>query len=371
MQRIPMVNLHRQYLGLKAEIDEAIQSVLDGSDFIMGKAVSEFESQLCHYLGAQFAVGCASGTDALQIALMAFGVGPGDEVITSPFTFAATTEAIVLLGARPVYVDIDLRTYNIDPNLIADRLTSRTKAIIPVHLFGQPAEMAPILSLAREKGQRVIEDTAQAIGARYEDRAAGTLGDIGTLSFYPSKNLGAYGDAGAIVCNTPELAEKCRIIGLHGSKKRYHHEVLGVNSRLDSLQAAILKVKLKHLEDWTLARTRLARRYDQALKGLDLVLPFRAPNSRHVYHQYSIRTSRRDVLADFLTDRGIAHAIYYPIPLHLQPAYQPFTASGGRFPVAEKVAKEIISLPMFPELEDREIEIITSALAEFCQQRSG
>jgi dTDP-4-amino-4,6-dideoxygalactose transaminase len=368
MQRIPMVNLQRQYLSLKEEIDEAIQSVLSSSDFIMGEAVSEFESHLCEYLGARFAVGCASGTDALQIALMAFGVGPGDEVITSPFTFVATAETIALLGARPVYVDIDLRSYNIDPNLIANRITSRTKVIIPVHLFGQPADMAPILSLAREKGLRVIEDMAQAIGARYEDRAVGTLGDIGALSFYPSKNLGAYGDAGAIVCNSPELAERCRLISLHGSKERYRHEVVGVNSRLDSLQAAILDVKLKHLEDWILARIQVAGRYDEALRGLDLVLPYRAPNSRHVYHQYSIRTSRRDVLSDFLVDRGVANAIYYPIPLHLQPAYQPLAESGTRFPVAEKVSKEIISLPMFPELEDKEIETITSALVEFFRQ---
>jgi dTDP-4-amino-4,6-dideoxygalactose transaminase len=371
MQRIPMVNLHRQYLSLKAEIDEAIQSVLDGCDFVMGEAVSEFESRLSEYLGAKFAVGCASGTDALQIALMALGVGPGDEVITSPFTFVATAETIVLLGASPVYVDIDPRTWNIDANLIADRITPRTKVIIPVHLFGQPAEMAPILSLARENGLRVIEDSAQAIGARYEDQAAGTLGDIGALSFYPSKNLGAYGDAGAIVSNSPELAEKCRMISLHGSKTQYHHEVLGVNSRLDSLQAAILRVKLKHLEGWTRARIRVAHRYDEGLQGLDLVLPYHAPHSRHVYYQYSIRSSRRDALADFLTHKGIAHAIYYPVPLHLQPAYRPFAESGIRFPVAEKVAKEIISLPMFPELEDSEIEIITSALTEFCRQSSG
>lgn len=368
MQKIPMVNLHRQYLSLKAEIDEAIQSVLDGCDFVMGAAVSEFESQLGQYLGARFAVGCASGTDALQIALMALGVGPGDEVVTSPFTFVATAETIVFLGARPVYVDIDPRTYNIDAKLIADRITPRTKVIIPVHLFGQPADMAPILSLARAKGLRVIEDAAQAIGARYDDQAVGTLGDIGTLSFYPSKNLGAYGDAGAIVSNSPELAEKCRMISLHGSKVRYQHEVLGINSRLDSLQAAILRVKLRHLEDWIQARTRIARRYDGALEGLDLVLPYCAPNLRHVYYQYSIRTTQRDALADFLTCKGIAHAIYYPIPLHLQPAYQPFAEEGVRFPVAEKIAKEIISLPMFPELEDREIETVASALAEFGRQ---
>jgi len=370
MQWIPMVNLHRQYLSLKAEIDGAIQLVLDSADFVMGGAVAEFESELCQRLDARFAVGCASGTDALQIALMAFGVGPGDEVITSPFTFVASAETIVLLGARPVYVDIDPRTYNIDANLVADRITPRTKVIIPAHLFGQPAEMTPILSLAREKGIRVIEDTAQSIGARYEGQAVGSLGDIGALSFYPSKNLGAYGDAGAILSNSRELAEKCRMISLHGSKAKYQHEVLGINSRLDSLQAAILRVKLKHLEDWTLARIRVACRYDETLRDLDLILPHRSPNSRHVYHQYSIRTSRRAALAEFLTHKGIAHAIYYPVPLHLQPAYQALAGPGARFHVAEQVAREIISLPMFPELEDGEIETITSALTEFCRQKS-
>ena len=370
MYRIPLVDLHRQYSALKTEIDRAIQSVLDGCDFVMGAAVCEFEAQLCEYLGVKFAVGCASGTDALQIALMALGIGPGDEVITSPFAFVATTETIVLLGARPVYVDIDPRTYNIDANQIAGRVTSRTKVIIPVHLFGQPSDMAPILSVAGHNGLRVIEDTSQAIGAQYNHQTAGTLGDVGTLSFYPSKNLGAYGDAGAIVSNNPALAEKCRLVSLHGSRVRYQHEILGVNSRLDSLQAAVLKTKLRHLEDWTRARRRIARRYDEALSELDLTIPYCAPSSWHVYHLYSIRTAQRDALAEFLEQKGIAHGIYYPIPLHLQPAYQRFAEAEGQFPVAETVAKEIISLPIFPELEDREIDFVSSALAEFCGKRS-
>jgi dTDP-4-amino-4,6-dideoxygalactose transaminase len=364
MQQIPMVDLRRQCRALKTEIDEAIQSVLDSCDFIMGDAVSQFEVQLGQELGAKFVVGCASGTDALQIALMAIGLGPGDEVITTPFTFVATAETILLLGARPVYVDIDPKTYNLEANQVADRVSSRTKAIIPVHLFGQPCDMAPILSVAKEKGLRIIEDAAQAIGATYRDRSVGTLGDLGALSFYPSKNLGAYGDAGAILSDSQELAQRCRMIGLHGSRVRYKHEILGINSRLDSLQAAILSVKLKHLKEWIDARRRAARRYDEALRGLDLSLPYYAPNSEPSYHQYSIRTSRRDALAEFLRQRGVSSAIYYPIPLHLQPAYQPL-AAGVRLPVAERVAKEIISLPLFPELEDQEIDYITSAVAEF------
>jgi len=369
MQQIPMVDLRRQYRALKTEIDEAIQSVLDRCDFIMGEAVSEFELQLGQQLGAKFVVGCASGTDALQIALMAMGVGSGDEVITTPFTFVATAETILLLGARPVYVDIDPRTYNLEANQVADRVSSKTKAIIPVHLFGQPCDMAPILSVAKEKGLSVIEDAAQAIGATYHNRSAGTLGDLGILSFYPSKNLGAYGDAGAILSNSPELAQRCRMISLHGSRVRYEHEILGINSRLDSLQAAILNVKLKHLKEWMHARRRIAKRYDEALQGLDLSLPYCAPNLQPCYHQYSIRTSRRDALAEFLRNKGVASAVYYPIPLHLQPAYQPLAAA-VRLPVAERVAKEIISLPLFPELEDREIDFITSAVAEFYGQGS-
>ena len=248
MQPIKMVDLHRQYLTIKDEIDQTIQSVLDSSEFIMGRVVDEFEHELSQYLEAKFVIGCASGTDALLIAMMAMEIGPGDEVITSPFSFAAAAEAIAFLGARPVYVDIDSRTYNIDPNLISDGITQKTKAILPVHLFGQSADMEPILSLAQENDLKVIEDSAQSIGARYHNRFVGTLGDIGCLSFYPTKNLGAYGDAGALLTNDSSLAQTCRMITEHGSRVRYHHETLGINSRLDSLQAAVLKVKLKHLD---------------------------------------------------------------------------------------------------------------------------
>ena len=360
-----MVDLHRQYLTIKDEIDQTIQSVLDSSEFIMGRVVGEFEHELSQYLEAKFVIGCASGTDALLIAMMAMGIGPGDEVITSPFSFAAAAEAIAFLGARPVYVDIDSRTYNIDPNLISDGITQKTKAILPVHLFGQSADMEPILSLAQENDLKVIEDSAQSIGARYHNRFVGTLGDIGCLSFYPTKNLGAYGDAGALLTNDSSLAQTCRMITEHGSRVRYHHETLGINSRLDSLQAAVLKVKLKHLERWTEARIRIAQTYTQALSGLDLVIPYCPAYAKHVYHQYSIRTPRRDEVAAFLKDKGMPCSIHYPVPLHKQPAFRELVEPGIRFPVAETVAKQILSLPIFPELEDREIDTITSSLRQF------
>ena len=363
--QIKMVDLHRQYLSIKGEIDEAIQSVLTGTDFIMGAAVREFEADLATYLGAKHAVGCASGTDALQVALMALGIVHGDEVITSPFTFVATAETIALLGATPVYVDIDPKTYNLDVQQIAACITSKTKAIIPVHLYGQPADLAPLLTLAGERGLKVIEDAAQAIGARYHGRSVGTFGDIGCFSFFPSKNLGAYGDGGAMVTNVAALAERCRMVTVHGSKKRYQHEILGVNSRLDTLQAAVLKVKLRRLEAWTEARIGIANRYNESLMGLELVTPYCAPGVRHVYNQYSIRTSRRDALADYLKSKGVGHAIHYPLPLNLQPAFRHYVPDGISFPVAEAVSREIISLPIFPEMRDTEIDAVTVAIRGF------
>jgi len=367
--QIKMVDLHRQYLSIKAEIDEAIESVLTATDFIMGSAVKEFEADLASYLGAKHAVGCASGTDALQVAMMALGIGRGDEVITSPFTFVATAETIALLGATPVYVDIDPKTYNLDVQQIAARITSKTKAIIPVHLYGQPADLAPVLALAGERGFKVIEDAAQAIGARYQGRSVGTLGDIGCFSFFPSKNLGAYGDGGAMVTNDAALAERCRMVTVHGSRKRYQHEILGVNSRLDTLQGAVLKVKLRHLETWTEARIRIAHRYNEAFKGLELVTPYCAPGVRHVYNQYSIRTSRRDALAEFLKSKGVGHAIHYPLPLNLQPAFRHYVPEGTSFSVAEAVSREIISLPIYPEMAPAEVESVIACLREFFSMR--
>jgi dTDP-4-amino-4,6-dideoxygalactose transaminase len=363
--QIKMVDLNRQYQMIKHDIDMAIQSVVDSADFILGPPVTDFESELANYLKVQHTIGCGSGTDALQIALMALGIGTDDEVITTPFTFVATVETIVLLGARPVYVDIDPRTFNLDVNQIADRITPKTKALLPVHLYGQPAEMDPILSVAKVHGLSVIEDAAQAIGAQYKGRAVGTIGHIGCFSFFPSKNLGAYGDAGAVATNDVQLAERCRMISVHGSKVKYQHEILGVNSRMDTFQAAILRTKLRHLETWTESRIRIAQRYNLALQGLNVVTPYCGSDVRHVYNQYSIRTGRRDPLAAFLGARGIAHAIHYPMPLHLQPAFRQFADPHFTLPIAETVCKEIISLPIFPEMEDAEIQAVISALHEF------
>lgn len=365
MPPIRMVDLQRQHRSLREPIEAAVRQVLEDCDFVMGRAVAEFEAELSRYLGARFAVGCASGTDALRIALMALEIGPDDEVVTTPFTFAATVEAIVLQGARPVFADIDPRTFNLDPGRIEERITSRTKAILPVHLFGHPADMDPILDLAREKKLRVIEDAAQAVGARYRGQFVGALGDIGCLSFYPAKHLGACGDAGALLTNDPDLARRCRMISLHGAEARYRHECPGLNSRLDSLQAAILKVKLPHLEGWIEERIRIAEAYDRSLQSLPPTAPYRAPGIRHVYNQYSIRSPRRDGLAEFLRSRGVDCAIHYPLPLHLQPAYRQWAGGKGSFPHAETLAEEILSLPIFPELTREETDRVAGAVRDF------
>lgn len=365
MPPIRIVDLQRQHRTLREPIEAAVRQVLEDCDFVMGRAVAEFEADLSRYLGARFAVGCASGTDALRIALMALEIGPEDEVITTPFTFAATVEAIVLQGARPVFVDIDPRTFNLDPGRIGEKITSRTRAILPVHLFGHPADMDPILHLARENNLRVIEDAAQAVGARYGGQCVGALGDIGCLSFYPAKHLGACGDGGALLTSDPDLARRCRMISLHGAERRYRHEISGLNSRLDSLQAAILKVKLPHLESWIERRIRIAEAYDRALQPLPPTPPFCAPRVRHVYNQYSIRSPRRDGLAEALRANGVDCAIHYPLPLHLQPAYRQWADGNGSFPHAESLAGEILSLPMFPELTREETDRVARAVCDF------
>jgi dTDP-4-amino-4,6-dideoxygalactose transaminase len=365
MPQIKMVDLFRQYQNLKAEVDTAVMAVLNSAAFIMGQSVQEFEAALAKYLEVKHVVGCASGTDALQLALMAIDIGPGDEVLTTPFTFVATVEAVVLLGGRPVFVDIEPDTFNLDPDLVERKITLRTKAMIPVHLYGHPANLEPLVMLARRHHLKIIEDAAQAIGAKYQDKFVGGWGDIGCLSFFPSKNLGAFGDAGAVLTNDDDLAGRIRLLANHGSKQRYHHEILGVNSRLDSIQAAVLNVKLRHLEDWTESRAKIAARYSAGLSGLPLSLPLCAPYARHVYNQYSIRTPRRDALARFLQERGIATAIHYPKPLHLQPAYRELMVEGERFPQSELVSQEILSLPIFPEMEETEVDFVIASIREF------
>jgi UDP-2-acetamido-2-deoxy-ribo-hexuluronate aminotransferase len=360
-----MVDVVGQYRKIKPEIDAAIARVIDSGQYILGKDVGELECSIADYLGVKFAVGCASGTDALQVAMMALGIGTGDEVITTPFTFVATTETIVLLGAKPVYVDIDPRTFNIDPARIEQAITPRTKAIMPVHLYGQPAEMDRIMELAQRYHVRVIEDAAQALGASYKGKKIGSFGDVGCISFFPSKNLGAFGDAGMVVTDDVALGERMRMIIVHGSRERYCHDILGVNSRLDTLQAAILNVKLRYLEGWNAARRRTAARYSELLKETPVTLPYVSPTGNHIYHQYTVRCPNRDQLAGFLKERGIPHAIYYPVPLHLQKAYASQGYKRGAFPLTERATAEVLSLPMHPELDEEQLRYITDAVKSF------
>ena len=368
---IQMVDLVTQYKKLKPEIDSAVAKILESGQFILGKEVGEFESAAAHYIGVKHAIGCASGTDALQIAVMALGLKPGDEIITTPFTFFATAEAVALLGIIPVFVDIDEKTYNIKVELIESAITSRTKAIMPVHLYGQPADLNEILEIARRHHLFVIEDNAQALGSLYYGKKAGSFGDFSCTSFFPSKNLGAYGDAGMIMTNNDTLASKARMIAQHGSRVRYKHELLGVNSRLDTIQAAILNVKLKYLDHWNAARQRNAAMYNKLLTTENVIKPFIASERSHIYHQYSIRVHKRDALQEHLRTKGIPSAIHYPIPLHQQEALRKipgFVEKNKSFPVAEQIAKEIISLPMHPELNDEQIRFIAEAVTRFCQQ---
>lgn len=358
-----MVDTSTQYLKIKNEVDSAIRSVIDSSQFIQGPIVQEFETNISKYLNCSYSIGCASGTDALQIAMMAIDIKPGDEIITTPFTFVATTETIALLGAIPVYVDIDPLTFNIDINKIEDKITPRTKAIIPVHLYGQPAEMDPIIQIARDKSLMIIEDAAQALGAEYKGKKVCTIGDIGCISFYPSKNLGAFGDGGMLTTDNEELAMKIKMIISHGSKKKYYHEILGINSRLDSIQAAILNVKLKHLDEYCNARFEAAQSYNVRLKDI-VDTPYIMPEVKHIFHQYSIRVKNRDKMQEFLRSKDIPSMIYYPVPLHLQTAYR-YDYKAGDFPVAEEISNDIISLPMHTELDVEQIDFVCENVIQF------
>jgi UDP-2-acetamido-2-deoxy-ribo-hexuluronate aminotransferase len=360
---IQMVDTKNQYLKIKKEVDSAIQSVIDSTQFIQGPAVKEFESNVQKYLGCKYAIGCASGTDALQIAMMAMGIKPGDEILTTPFTFVATTETIAILGARPVYVDIDPKTFNIDQDKIEEKITPKTKAIMPVHLYGQPAEMKKIMDIARKHKLYVIEDAAQALGADYKGKKICTIGDINCISYYPSKNLGAFGDAGMMTTDNDELADKIRMIINHGSRKKYYHEILGVNSRLDSIQAAILNVKLQHLDEYCDARREAAEKYNARFKDV-FETPFILPDAKHIFHQYSIRVKRRDEMQQYLKDNGIPSMIYYPVPLHMQEAYK-YDYKPGDYPVSEEIALDIISLPMHTELTDEQINYVADKVLEF------
>jgi len=362
---IPVLDLKAQYAAIEQEIDAAIKGVLLSTEFILGPAVRDLEQRVAAYCRCRYGVGVASGTDALRLTLTVLGIGPGDEVITTPFTFIATANTISHCGARPVFVDIDPRTYNIDPAKIEVAITERTRAILPVHLYGQPADMDPIMHLAEKHGLYVIEDAAQAIGACYKGRRVGSIGHAGCLSFYPTKNLGAYGDGGMVVTNDATLAEKVDILRRQGSKKKYHAEVLGFNSRLDSLQAAILGVKLKYLDQWNEARRQIAQRYNELLSGLPVTTPYESPDVYHVYHQYTIRAPQRDVLAAYLKEQGIGTMVYYPVPLHLQGLYASLGYGEGSLAVSEAASREVLSLPMYPELTEEQQAGIAEAVRKF------
>jgi UDP-N-acetyl-3-dehydro-alpha-D-glucosamine 3-aminotranferase len=350
-----MVDLKAQYQALKQEIDREVSAVLASGHFVLGPNVQALEREIAAYCGVKHAISCASGTDALHLALRAAGVGSGDEVITTPFTFIATAEAICYTGARPVFVDIDPGTFNLDAALVEAAVTSRTRAVLPVHLFGQPAVLDSIGETCRRHGLRLIEDCAHSFGAEYGGRKSGAYGDIGCFSFYPSKNLGAYGDGGMLITDDDALARSVRMYRDHGRTDTYRHAVVGFNSRLDELQAAILRVKLRHLDEYNRLRRRNAGLYTERLRSARAVTPVEYGGGLHVYHQYTLRSDRRDAIRDALDQAGVASAIYYAVPLHRQDAFLD-AAAGVRLPRAEDAARQVLSLPMFPELAEGQID---------------
>lgn len=390
MTNIPLLNLKEQYRLIGNEIEQAVLDVLRSGSYILGQNGAKLEQEIAAICGCKYGIGVANGTDALVLALWALNIGPGDEVITSPFTFAATVEAITLRGATPVFVDADEQTFNIDPNLIEAAITPRTRAIMPVHLYGLPADMDRIMDVAKRYDLKVIEDNAQAIGALYKGKPTGSFGDVACTSFYPTKNLGAAGDAGMLVTNNPETAERLKCLRAHGSKQRYFHEELGVNSRLDEIQAAVLLTKLPYLKKWNDGRQIVADMYDQAFKGVQgiiapsISLPGVAASVArqqltHVWHQYTVRvlsdqksnTNARDEMVKQLAERGIGSMCYYPVPLHVQQAFAYLGYKHGDFPVAETLAKEVVSLPMYPELTNDQVKTVVATIRDVIAERSA
>lgn len=372
LPNIPGFSLARQNTELREELLQVIGRVIDGGMFILGENVQALEGEIADYSETRFGIGVASGSDALYLSLQACGIGPGDEVITTPFTFFATAGAIQKTGARPVFVDIDQNTWNIDPNLIKQKITPQTRAIIPVHLYGCPADMDPIITLAQEHNLRIIDDAAQALGARYKGNRVGSLklSDVACFSFFPTKNLGCFGDGGMVVTNDPRIAERVRLLRVHGAKPKYHHHVPGSNSRLDEVQAAVLRLKFANLEKWTKRRREIAQVYDRALSGLSINndsinRPLEPDYAYHVYHQYTLQTTKRDELQAFLKERGVGSTVYYPVPMHLQGAFAYLGHRLGQYPLAEAACNQVLSLPMFPELTSEEAEYIARMVVDF------
>jgi dTDP-4-amino-4,6-dideoxygalactose transaminase len=381
---IPMLDLKSQYSTIKDEVHTAITRVLDSQQFILGIEVEALEKELAEYCQCKYAFGVSSGTDALLLSLMAIGIQPGDEVITTPYSFFATSGSILRAGGVPVYVDIDPSTFNIQCDQIAAKVTSRTKAILPVHLAGQMANMEPIMEVAKRYSLYVIEDACQAIGATYNDKPAGSIGDLGCFSFYPSKNLGGYGDSGLVTCNDKELAEKVFMLRNHGQRTKYDNQYVGGNFRMDAIQAAILRVKLNHLDTWTESRRKNAAMYHHLFTQNDIavsynefgiangiVIPSETGNGRHIYHLYMIRTKNRDDLAAFLKSRGIASEIYYPIPLHLQECFKEMGYKTGDNPQSERAARETLSLPIYPEMSSEMLNRVVNTIAEFLRSNTS
>ena len=380
--KVPLLDLQAQYQTIRDEVRLAVDRIFESQQFVMGAEVQALEEEIAAYSQAKFAIGCASGSDALLLALMSCEVGKDDEVITTPFSFFATASSIARLGARPVFVDIDERTFNINPSLVGEKITARTKAIVPVHLYGQSVEMDLLNESSRQGCRRtadkdvgapipIIEDAAQAIGAEDARRRAGSMGTIGCFSFYPSKNLGGAGDGGMLTTNDFEHAQRLRLLRLHGEEQKYHHKIIGINSRLDALQAAVLRVKLRHLDEWTNARQRKAQQYELMFgdAGLSEQIepPFVRAGARHIFHQFviRIRDGRRDALREHLRERGVGTDIYYPVPLHLQECFANLGYKEGDFPIAERAAKETLALPVYPELTDEQQDYVVSAIGEF------
>jgi dTDP-4-amino-4,6-dideoxygalactose transaminase len=364
MDNIPLVDLGTLHAGIRNELDEAIKDVIDNNAFIMGERLKKFEEEFASFCGASRAIGASSGTTALQLALLGCGIGAGDEVITVSHTFIATAESIVQCGAIPVFVEIEPDTYNMDPKALEAAVTPRTKAIVPVHLYGQCADMDPIMEVAARHGLSVIEDACQAHGSAYKGKRAGAIGHAGCFSFFPGKNLGAMGDGGMVTTNDEEMADRIAMLSNHGRTKKYLHEILGHNYRMDALQAAVLRVKLRYLDEWNNQRRELARRYNEGLAGLPVDCP--AEKFGHVYHLYVIQCDERDKLSDFLKERGISAGLHYPVPLHLQPCMKDSPVWGeGAFPVTEKAASRILSLPIYPGMTNDQQDRIIAAVAEF------
>ncbi len=364
--KVPFLDLKAQYLSIREEIAGGLQQVLDNTAFAGGPFVAQFEKEFASFCQTDFAIGLGSGTDALWAAILGLGIGQGDEVITTPNTFIATAEAISFSGAKPVFVDIDEKTYNMNSGLLEDAITPRTKAIIPVHLYGHTADMDPILKIAKNRGLYVIEDACQAHGAEYKSRPAGSIGDAGCFSFYPGKNLGADGEAGAVVTNNAQLNEKMQMFRDHGQAKKYYHSMIGWNARMDGFQGAVLSVKLKYLNQWNESRRKNARLYNELLANIDgVVLPTEADYAKHIYHLYVIRTQNRDAFMAALAENEVFCGIHYPVPLHLQDAYSSLGYKKGDFPVAEKCCEQLVSLPMFPELTPEQIGYVVEKIKNF------